>query len=264
MDFYLGADTHWLATARVPLMVSHGRLRRVRNLPKAAAPWVCDSGAFTELKDHGRWRDTPEQYVDALYQYRDQIGQMVWAAPQDWMCEPIVISGGIVGNQRFVGTGLNVAEHQQRTVASVVGLRGLAPDLWIIPVLQGWTIADYLHCVALYREAGIDLTAEHVVGLGSVCRRQATGEIHSVVSVLDAMGIRLHGFGMKAAAVEAVGALLASADSQAWSYGARTRIGLCPHGLVKWEANCPEYARAWRESLLDRIGSVQLALPMFT
>jgi hypothetical protein len=235
-------------------MVSHNRLRRLVTLPRAAGPWVCDSGAFSELKDHGRFRDTPEQYAAALRRYRDEIGNMRWAAPQDWMCEEWIVAK----------TGLSVAEHQRRTVANVVQLRDLAPGVWIIPVLQGWTLDDYLHCVTLHREAGIDLTAEPVVGLGSVCRREHTAEIHAIVSVLDAMGIRLHGFGMKTAAVEAIGGLLASADSWAWSYGSRTRIGLCPHGLVKWEANCPEYAQTWRAKVLDGIGSVQLAFPLFT
>jgi hypothetical protein len=64
---------------------------------------------------------------------------MLWAAPQDWMCEPIVINGGTAGGQRFAGTHLSVAEHQRRTVANYAQLRDLAPDLPIIPVVQGWS-----------------------------------------------------------------------------------------------------------------------------
>ena len=44
----------------------------------------------------------------------------------------------------FAGTHLSVAEHQARTVANYLTLRDLAPELPIIPVVQGWTVADYL------------------------------------------------------------------------------------------------------------------------
>jgi hypothetical protein len=172
--FFLGGDVQAL-TWGVPVMVSHGRLRTRKRLPRATAPWVC---------------------------------------VQDWMCEEWITAK----------TGKTVAEHQQLTVESVLLLRALAPDLPIIPVIQGWSLPDYVACVALYAAHGIDLRAEPVVGLGSVCRRQATDEIHTIVSVLSAMGIRLHGFGVKTAAIEAVGGLVHSADSEAWSYGARRRI----------------------------------------
>jgi hypothetical protein len=247
VDFYLGADTHWLNKTDVPLMVSHGRLARRKTLPVASAPWVCDSRGFSELSQYGRWTISPEQYADALRRYAREIGQLVWASPQDWMCEPEILAK----------TGLTIAEHQDRTVASVILLRRLVPEVHIIPVLQGWVLADYLRHVDLYTAAGIDLTAEPVVGLGSVCRRQSSPEIHDIVQALAALGLNLHGFGMKAGAVHAIGGLLESADSGAWSYGGRKRIGHCPHGLVRWEANCPEAARVWRKNVLAKVRPVQ-------
>src|SRR5271156_4768107 len=114
------------------------------------------------------------------------------------MCEPIVIAGGQAGRLRFAGTRLSVAEHQRRTVASYLHLRDIAPDLPFIPVLQGFTCQEYQECADLYAAAGIDLTAEPLVGLGSVCRRQATAEAHQIITALHARGItRLHGFGVK-------------------------------------------------------------------
>src|SRR5437764_1164840 len=62
------------------------------------------------------------------------------AAPQDWMCEPFMVSR----------SGMSVTEHQTRTVASFAELRGLAPDLPFMPVLQGWTVAEYLRCAGMY------------------------------------------------------------------------------------------------------------------
>lgn len=254
--FYLGTDVGALATWGVPLMVSHGRLRRAKTLPRAIAPWVCDSRGFTELSQHGRWTIGAREYAAALTRYAAEVGRLVWAAPQDWMCEPVILAK----------TGKTVAEHQQLTVESVLLLRALAPEVHIIPVLQGWALADYLRCLDLYREHGVDLLAEPVVGLGSVCTRQATDEIDTIVSSLAATGIALHGFGVKTEGLVSYGPLLASADSWAWSYGARRRIGRCPHGLVRWEANCRHWALEWRARILDqldRVTSVQPALDLF-
>ncbi|MEV0112805.1 hypothetical protein AB0H77_06050 [Streptomyces sp. NPDC050844] len=71
--------------------------------------------------------------------------------------------------------------HQRLTVDNLVELRRLAPEIKFIPVLQGSSLEDYVHCDQLYAQAGIDLAAEPVVGLGSVCRRQATSEIREIV-----------------------------------------------------------------------------------
>jgi hypothetical protein len=228
MDFYLGGDVAAL-TWGLPVMVSHGRLRTRCRLPRATAPWVCDSRGFTELSQYGRWMIGAREYVTALRRYAAEIGHLVWASPQDWMCEPWILAK----------TGKTVAEHQQLTVESVLLLRALAPELNVIAVVQGQTLADYLRHVDLYATHDIDLRTEPIVGLGSVCRRQAGVEIERIVSALTRRGLRLHGFGVKTDGLDAYGPLLASADSFAWSYGARRRIGHCPHGLVKWEANCP-------------------------
>lgn len=251
MDFYLGADVAGLQWG-VPVMVSHGRLRTRRTLPRATAPWVCDSRGFSELSQHGRWTIRARDYAAALTRYADEIGSLVWASPQDWMCEPWILAK----------TGKTIAEHQQLTVESVLLLRALGPQVHIIPVLQGWVLADYLRHVRLYAEHDINLHAEPVVGLGSVCRRQATTEIRDLVAALEATGLRLHGFGVKTDGIDAYGPLLASADSWAWSYGARRRIGRCPHGLVQWEANCRHHALAWRDTVRARIRHAQPSLDL--
>ena len=69
-------------------------------------------------------------------------------------------------------------------MASYLELRALAPHLPFIPVVQGWHLADYLACVDLYRAAGVDLARVPLTGLGSVCRRQSTGQIAVIVTTL--------------------------------------------------------------------------------
>ncbi len=129
-------------------------------------------------------------------------------------------------------TGLTVADHQRRTVANLLQLRALWPaelgPCPFVPVLQGWTAADYERCVELYDAAGVDLAGEPIVGLGSVCRRQHTGEIEQLVHVLARLGVALHGFGVKTSGLTRYGHLLTSADSLAWSYAGRRVPGCTP------------------------------------
>ena len=207
MIFYLG--THkpgWLDQTNVPLMVSRRSLLGRKSLPVARGPWVLDSGGFSELALSGAWSIDAQSYVEEVERFQAEIGNLQWAAPQDWMCEPRILGA----------TGLTVQEHQHRTVANFIELRKLWPyqDCPIIPVLQGWTIPDYLDCVAMYQAEGIDLEAESLVGVGSVCRRQATREVAGLVMRLAGMGLQLHGFGVKGGSV--VRPLLESADSMAW------------------------------------------------
>lgn len=248
MRFYLGIhQPAWLATAGVPLMVSNRWLARRRSLPRAAAGWVVDSGGFSELSLYGEWRTTPEEYVRSVRRYDAEIGQLEWAAPQDWMCEPIMLAK----------TGLGLDEHQRRSVANLLRLRDLwaGDDCPFIPVLQGWALDDYLRCVDLYERAGVSLARERVVGVGSVCRRQNSDEIAAIITALHqclrpAAAVaenNLHGFGIKAAGLARYGSLLGSADSMAWSFRARRSDPLPGCVGHKNCANCLRYALAWRE-----------------
>jgi hypothetical protein len=239
--FYLGThEPSWLARVRFPLCVSHRRLTSYHQLPKARGVWILDSGAFSELSTYGRWTISPEAYVTAVRRYQRCIGHLSWAAPQDWLCEPAI-------RER---TGLSVAEHQRRTVENFIHLRHLAPELPIIPVLQGWNIGDYPDCVGLYAAAGVDLTREPLVGLGSVCRRQGAAEIGAIVEQLFCLGLRLHGFGVKTDGLRRYGECLTSTDSMAWSLQGRHVRG-CSHRRagehpVASEANCLHFAKQWR------------------
>jgi hypothetical protein len=202
-----------------------------------------DSGGFSEVSQYGKWTVPVSEYIKAVTRYRDEIGNMAWAAPMDWMCEPWMVDK----------TRLTVEEHQRRTLENYLELVERAPDLPWIPVLQGWTLDEYHSHAEDYRDVGIDLTALPTVGIGSVCRRQATTEAAGIIRSLWAQGIKsLHGFGFKVQGLRAVGALMASADSMAWSYRARRSEPLpsCAH---KNCANCFKFALQWREQVLSSI-----------
>ncbi len=251
-QFYLGTHMpHWLGLVDIPLFVSHRRLMNRKTFPRALGPWALDSGGFSELQMYGEWRTTPEEYVAAVRRYRDEIGNLVWAAPQDWMCEPVVIEGGQVGPIKFVGTGLSVYIHQRRTVANFMRLRRLAPDLPFAPVLQGYTLEDYERCAQMYADAGVDLAAEPIVGVGSVCRRQDSDEIAAVFAHFRDRGLSLHGFGVKTLGLAKAADVLESSDSMAWSVdGLHTPGCTASH---KTESNCLPFALRWRERVMQVI-----------
>lgn len=281
--FWLG--THkpgWLGREEfrgVPLMLSHNQLKGRVRMPQAVTIWMLDSGGFTQLSQNGPWPEGCEEpYVEAVRHYMT-AGGLEHAWPQDWMCEPWVIQGGHHAGRHFPGTGLTVEDHQRLTVANFVRLRELAPEVPWRPVLQGWELPDYLRAVELYQEAGVDLWAYPLVGLGSVCRRQGTEEIGQVVQEVGALGLPLHGFGVKTQGLEKYGADLWDADSMAWSLDARwqasaTRRGdargamlpECHHGVTGKGscANCPRWALEWRRRLLAKLGLGPAGLASFS
>jgi hypothetical protein len=236
--FFLGSHRpNWLGLLTVPLFVSHRTLQGRKTYPVATCDWALDSGGFTELSMHGQWVTTEDEYVEAVATYQDRIGRLQWAAPMDWMCEPWIEK-----------TGLSVREHQERTVSNYLAIRDRGP---FIPVLQGWEPQDYLDCVSLYEDAGVDLAALPLVGVGSVCRRQSEAEIGWIMSTLARRGLKLHGFGVKKEGLKRYGRYLESADSMAWSYNARRNWPLpeCSH---KSCANCWRYALRLMPSKTER------------
>lgn len=243
--FYLG--THkpdWLGRIRVPFFVSNRVLQARARFPRALSGWALDSGGFSELSLFGKWATSPARYVELTRRYAAEIGSLEWAAVQDWMCEPFMLAK----------TGLSVAEHQRRTIDSYYELSSSAPEIPWVPVLQGFTLAEYLQHLDMYLTRGIDLAALPRVGLGSICRRQGTVEAVRIIWALSAgHGLRLHAFGFKPKGLPGAHQHLVSADSMAWSVHARNRPPLPGHTHAHCN-NCPVYALRWRNDVLRLVG----------
>lgn len=243
--FFLGTNNPaWLKRTTAPLFISRNRLKVYRTTPRALGPWALDSGGFTEIGKFGGWRTTPGEYIDEVRRWSRQSGNLRWAAPQDWMCEPMMTAK----------TGLSVLEHQRRTVSNLLTLEMLAPELPWIPVLQGWELDDYRVCVDMYETSGIRLATYPTVGLGSVCRRQDTNQIAEIVGYLHSLGLKLHGFGVKKQGILKYSRLMRSSDSMSWSYYARNRdyrlTSRCTHRKCN---NCMEWALTWRQDVLTKL-----------
>ena len=240
MEFYFSHLLYWLGELEVPLFISRNRLVKCRTLPKARKAWALDSG-FTELAKCGYWHSSPEEYAQDTRRFRDAIEQMSWAS-MDWMCEPWVVHGGDHGGQVFAGTRV---------------ARNLAPDepddldLPFVSVLQGRSLQDYEHRARMYAEAGIQLKDEPLVGLGSVCRRQGNPRDRRDRQPLRRAGPVPPRPRSQDHRCRRYGHLLTSADSMAWSAGARRRPRLpeCTH-RAQTCVNCPRYALLWRTKVL--------------
>lgn len=157
---------------------------------------------------------------------------MLAAVAQDYMCEPHMIER----------TGLSVAEHQRLTIERYDALLAEETGAYIMPVLQGYAVADYLSHIDQY---GDRLAQGAWVGVGSICKRN--GDPRAIESVLHAIKVkrpdlRLHGFGLKLTALGSglVRELLHTADSMAWSYAAR---------IAGRNGNCWREARSWAERI---------------
>lgn len=248
LQFYLGshhASQRWFDLA-VPLFVSRRVLTERKKLPQAKTEWALDSGGFTELSMYGEWRTSVKDYTRDVLRFAVEIGELAWVAPQDWMCEPFMLEK----------TGKTIRQHQDLTVENFLRIRDLL-GRHVVPVLQGWTVADYWFCWELYDRAGVTLEDEPLVGLGSVCRRQNTSEAGRIVRSLEPL--RLHYFGAKLTGLESFGDALASADSMAWSIDGRWSKRSCPEGR-KSCANCVHHALRWRAQLLRILDQQRLEM----
>lgn len=238
--FFLGThQPHWLGTLSVPLCIARQRLVRRRTFPRANVPWMLDSGAFSQIAAHGRWTISSRAYATEVRHLAAEIGKLVQVAPQDWMCEPGMIQK----------TGLSVRRHQSLTVDNYLDLLDLGVE-GIFPVLQGWTSDDYIRHVDEYDRRGVQLDRLPLVGIGSICRRQAEDEISNILHKVAGLSIKLHGFGVKMKGVAKAGCSLNSADSMAWSYNARRNPRLSNCTTHKNCSNCEKWALAWRTKFL--------------
>jgi hypothetical protein len=234
--FYLGLHQPRDASHVDRAFISANRLRG-RESGFLVNEWVMDSGAFTEITTHGRYRADVEEYAALIRRYA-RWGELVAAVAQDFMCEPFALKA----------TGLTVADHQRLTIERYRDL--IACDtagIYIMPVLQGQLPVDYVRHIEAYG----DLLAHGAwIGVGSVCKRQ--GSPRAIIQVLHAIhaarpDLRLHGFGVKVTALSSaeVRQHLDSADSMAWSFAAR---------MNGHDQNDPWVARRWELDVLRATG----------
>lgn len=211
MRFFVGLHQPSDAKHFDAAFISVNRLRKRKSM-FIVGDWIMDSGAFTEIAQHGGYQHPVADYAAEIRRW-GSCGNLMAAVAQDYMCEAHMLAK----------TGLTIADHQRLTIERYDALEAENTGVYILPVLQGYEPQSYVEHMRAY---GDRLAYGAWVGVGSVCKRN--GDAAAIEEVLLAIhrerpDLLLHGFGVKTTALRSglVRQLLATADSMAWSFAAR-------------------------------------------
>lgn len=177
-----------------------------------------DSAGFVAMTHYGKYLWSVEDYVELA-----GIHSWAWWAQMDFCCEPEIADNQYAIDARVWASAYNLA--YCRKVAKTWKDSGAD---WLqepMPVLQGWSVKDYVRCIHLYDEV-LEGKWPALVGLGSVCRRPVLGTngLLEIVSRLTSelpTHVGLHLFGVKGSSLPKLGNRVVSIDSAAWQYRAR-------------------------------------------
>jgi hypothetical protein len=247
LRFYFGAAA---GSERKALQMIDEPNVMISHATKHNKPWFgidnlfVDCGGYSLLKS-----DAEHPPLDEYIRYL-QRWQPDRYALRDYPCEPDLLDD----------LNETVESHQQKTLEDHIEMLERTDSLDGIsyPVIQGWSIEQYLDCIDLFRDHGIPLTS---LGVGSVCRRNAAGEIQSVLREIrrELPDADLHGFGVKVSMfkMQGVSELLDSADSLAYSYAAWRE-----HDSGNWKNKTLEYLKFKKriEQLTEGVSDSQQTL----
>ena len=227
--FYFGAAS---GSARKALQMMNEPNVMISHATANNTPWYgieslfIDSGGYSLMQSNDGEHGPIGPYVDYLRRHEPEL-----YALRDYPCEPDLLDD----------LGRTVEDHQQRTTEEAIRTLESVGDIDSQPVtvIQGWTADDYLSHIDTLEDHGIPLDT---VGIGSVCRRNAEGDIRSVIAaVRDRLpDAQIHAFGVKTSLFTAFPEtvnMLDSADSLAYEY--RTPQ-MNPDGKT-WKDACVAY-----------------------
>lgn len=238
MNFYVGTDDLMRCGQLEYFMISATRLGRDKNpqFNHDDKTWMLDSGAFSQIANHGEFTMSVEQYAKLIKRYENH-GNLTCAVAQDYMCEPVILEK----------TGKSVRQHQKlstrRYFHLLKELRKIGSKAKLMPVLQGWEPEDYLEHLDMYnkvwahrrRKAGYAYyfnsnwsvpEIPEYIGLGTMCKRNGNpGEIEGILDLVlpKLIDYKVHLFGVKKTAckVANIRDRIHSADSMAYDFHLR-------------------------------------------
>lgn len=265
LDGCRGPMLHAVAALGAPAMLSMGGMFRAGELrAPPIGPWLVpsmlDSAGFVAMR-MGGYRWTVAQYVEwvATNGGRGDLPfpWLHWST-MDYCCEP-----EIAADSSEVSRRVNMTADTLGDVLDEVDWwrdEGAADLTDPMPILQGWAPSDYRRSAELTGRvlASRGRDWPDLVGVGSVCRRSVRGK-SGVLAVVEALAdclpphVRLHLFGVKSGAVEALLAecprIVASTDSMAYDFGARVEARQA--GVSCTRALRAEKLTEWATSQMD-------------
>jgi hypothetical protein len=192
-----------------------------------------DSGGYSFMHNKGEYTTTNRQYLEYVETHQPEV----WAL-RDYPCEPDILEKH----------GRTVEDHQNKTTNRHRHLMDLKDDYDIdgepMAVLQGWGPYSYERHIDGLQTAGV-LT--DIVGVGSVCRRNATEDILEILHrVNDALpqSTKMHAFGVKTDVLrEDIPPKLVSVDTHSYDYRARYYCGDHYGGRKTWRDVAYHYTK---------------------
>ena len=214
--FYFGCgngESHFaIRNADRPINVMVNYASKVRYFPTAnVALRFVDSGGYSFFHRDGVFDQRLDKYLKFVRRHNAD-----YFANRDYPCEPELLK------KRGSTTLQNQALTLHNQVELEIFIEDEYPDLFnrFVAVLQGWTLDDYIFMADFLNDRGL-LT--DLVGIGSVCRRNATSELKSIILGLKEQFpvLNFHGFGIKFDVLKdaEVWDALYSADSMAYQFG---------------------------------------------
>jgi hypothetical protein len=236
-EYYTGIDdpvrANWLnehKNIELGFMLSANRIKSRKKEIVNKGKWMLDSGAFTQILQHGKFIISEDKYVEIIKRHEDK--NLVCAVTQDYMCEPFILDI----------TGKSVRDHIRMTVQRYFNIlkkmRKAGCKTMLLPVLQGIDAEDYIECLHLYEEGwwklqntygylyrfgGEEFARPHRIGFGSMCKRNGNpGEVEAILDQMeyDLANFHVHLFGFKTTGLNfkwEIASRIHSADSFAYS-----------------------------------------------
>lgn len=171
---------------------------------------MLDSGAFGSAFWDGGYTYEPNDYLKIV----EKVKPEYWVT-MDVPCEPNIMPE------------LSTQERIEKTVANTKALIP-APFPGLLPVIQGWEVADYLRCIDLMQQEDI---LKPVMGIGSICRRGKQEAIINIVRHIAQRlpGVKFHAFGVKISTLNynhgEILNYLDSLDTAAWQFNEKDELG---------------------------------------
>lgn len=148
--------------------------------------WL-DCGGFTMLNQYGDYPFSIINYANLIARLRPH-----YYATMDYPCEPEI--------SRQIGLLTN-KERIRKTVNNAIELSDFENQLsgQLVPVIQGYELNEYLHCLDLYNQAGL---IRNYMAVGSMCRRISKNQLAKLIPGIyhaaQKLGcVKLHFFGLK-------------------------------------------------------------------
>jgi len=171
---------------------------------------ILDSGGYSFFSQWGEYPFSIEDYITLAGILKDTY-PLYKVATLDYPCEPDINRSQLMTNK----------ERIKKTVSNTVECYDLDKTLPWLPVIQGYKLDEYLHCIDLYNEAGV---ISDYWAIGSLCSRK--GNLRSIKYLLTKLyelalsDVKIHAFGLNLPYIKdpQIFNILHSSDSAAWTF----------------------------------------------